>query len=679
MKTAYTVGIVGAGNMGSGIAQKMAQEGLQVVMVDVNEAAVQRGLGIIRSVMKQGVERKIFTQAKVDDTLSRIKATADMADLADCDLVVEAIFEDMEVKGQLFQKLDGICSPKTIFATNTSSLFVHKLAAYTNRPDRVIGMHYFFHPAKNKLLEIIPHNGTSKESVEIASQIAKLHGKICIYAKDAPGFAVNRFFIPFYSEAVRILQDKVANIATIDKAAKDAFQIGMGPFELMNVTGIPIAVHAATTLGNEIGPFYIPPQLLVKQMESKENFDLSDAVEDDKIKTVVERLYGATLGVACEAVEQGVASLEDIDRGAKIGLAWKYGPFELMNRYGIEKVYQAAKKLSEVNPHFKVPALLENQYKTGKPFVINVVDLEVKENIAYITVNRPEAMNALNETVVSQLEDHFNTAEADPTVKTIVICAAGKSFIAGADIKFFVDNIKSNSIDKNVGFTEKGHRLFRRLETSAKKTIALVAGLSLGGGSELALSCQAIVATPAGSFGFPETGIAIYPGLGGMIRTERHLGKELAKYYVFTGKKITAHEAYELGMITRLVNPGEVDEAIKEVAAEEKTDKYAARELPAAYDELRNLFSDAHIPALLAGKPVEDVDPVLVEKMEAIISEKAPLAIKACNELIDTQSKVSIDEAIQLELAGLVPMFSTKDALAGLSAKPGSKAVFEGK
>ncbi len=232
-------------------------------MADVSEAAAQRGLGIIQSVMKQGVERKIFTQAKVDETLSRIKATADMNDLAGCDLIVEAVFEDMEVKGRLFEKLDGICGPKTIFATNTSSLFVHRIAAYTKRPDRVVGMHYFFHPAKNKLLEIIPHEGTSRQTLETAAQIGKLHGKICIFVKDAPGFAVNRFFIPFYSEAVRILQDEVANIPTIDKAAKDAFGIGMGPFELMNATGIPIAVHAATTLYHEIGPFYAPPARLV--------------------------------------------------------------------------------------------------------------------------------------------------------------------------------------------------------------------------------------------------------------------------------------------------------------------------------------------------------------------------------------------------------------------------------
>lgn len=679
MSTRYKVGVVGAGNMGSGIAQKMAQEGLNVVMADVSQEAADRGLDIIRKMMKQGVEKGVFTQEKVDETFGRLHATADMKALSNCDLIVEAVFEDMEVKGQLLKKLDEICDPQTVFATNTSSLYVHKIAAYTSRPDRVIGMHYFFHPAKNKLLEIIPHAGTSHETVELASIIAKLHGKVAIFAKDAPGFAVNRFFIPFYSEAVRVLEDGVANIATIDKAAKDAFQIGMGPFELMNVTGIPIAVHASTTLGNEIGPFYKTPELLVRQMESKKDFDLSDPVEEDKIPAVVERLYGATLGVACEAVEQGVATLADIDRGAKLGLAWKFGPFELMNRYGIDKVYAAAKKLSEINPHFKVPKLLEEQAKTGKPFEIQIVDLEVKGDVASITINRPEAMNALNAEVIRQLEKRFSEAEANPAVKTIAFMGAGKAFVAGADIKFFVDNIESDNVAASVAFTEAGHQLFLRMENSEKLTVAVVDGLSLGGGSELALACQAIIATNAGSFGFPETGIGIYPGYGGMIRTARIIGKPLTKYYVFTGKTIKAKEAYELGIVTKMTTPDKIDEAIQEMASTGVPDKYREREVPAAYREMAEVCSDDNAEKLISRQPVTGVSPAFAEKTAAIVAAKAPLALKAANELMDAQEKVSIQEAIKLEIGKLVYMFGTEDALAGLKSVGGKPPVWQGK
>jgi enoyl-CoA hydratase/3-hydroxyacyl-CoA dehydrogenase len=423
----------------------------------------------------------------------------------------------------------------------------------------------------------------------------------------------------------------------------------------------------------------MPPQLLKDQVASGKLFSYEGEVDHSKVQAVKDFMFGASLGVACQLVDEGVSSLEDLDRGAKVGLRWKFGPYEMINELTPKKVYEYVLAVNEKYPDFAVSKSLKEHAEADKLFEFRFVDLNVVEDIAYITVNRPEAMNALNETIVGQLEKKFSEAEANESVKAVVIDGAGKAFIAGADIKFFVENIKSNTIDKNVTFTAAGHELLRRFETSDKKTIALVDGLSLGGGSELALSCQAIVATAAGSFGFPESGIGIYPGLGGMLRTERHIGKELAKYFVFTGKKITAQDAYELGMVTELVETSEVETAIKNIVAKGEEDKYAAREIPASYDEIKKLFSDDNIDALLAGKAVDGVDEALTAKMQKIISKKAPLSIKVANELIDAQSKVSIDEAIELELGRLVEMFSSQDALKALSAKPGTQVEFEGK
>jgi len=679
MSKSFRVGVVGAGNMGSGIAQKMAQEGLLVTLVDVKEEFVQRGLTIIKDTLQDGVDKKVFTVQQMEETLGRINGTASLEALAEVDLVVEAVFEDKEVKGQLFKQLDEICQPKTILATNTSSFYVRELASYTNRPDKVIGMHYFYHPAKNRLLEIIPHEGTSAETVEKAWLIGKLHGKTNIHVKDAPGFAVNRFFVPFLNEAVRLLEDGKANIPTIEAAAIKAFEIGMGPFELMNVTGIPIAVHASTTLGNAISVFYSTPELLKKQMDAGVDWDLSGEVDESKFDIVANHLYATVMGVACALVEEGVASIEDTDRGAKIGLRWSLGPFELINKIGIEKAYQIVKSLSESREGFKLAKLLEDQYKSGKPFEFNFVDLEVKDQIAYITINRPEAMNALNPVVVAQLEKKFDEAEANPSVKAIAFQGAGKAFVAGADIKYFIDCIKTDNIQGNVEFTRKGHELFRRFETSSKLTIAVLDGLSLGGGSELALSCQAIVATPNGSFGFPETGIGIYPGLGGMIRFERHIGPELTKYFVLSGKGMSATDAHALGIVTELVDSSVLEETIKKVAESGQFDKYASREIPKEYDELKTIGSNENVVRLLNGELPQGVSESFAEKTLKIINRKAPLALLVVNELIDEQSKVSIDEAIELELGRLVEMFSTEDALIGLESSPGNPPQFKGK
>ncbi len=678
MPTINKIGVIGAGNMGSGIAQKIIQEGIPVVIVDIKEEYVEKGLMTIKNMLAQAMERKIFTQQQVDEILGRITGTTDMNQVADADLVIEAVFEDKDIKTEVFKKLDAICEPKTILATNTSSYYVKDFTAAISRPDRFVGYHYFFHPAKNRLLEVIPHDGTSAETMETSLLAAKLHGKTAIVVKDAPGFAVNRFFVPFLNEGVRLLEEGAANIATIDEAAKRGFKIGMGPFELMNVTGVPISLHAATTLGDELGPFYAPAAMLKEQVDKQENWSLEGEVDESRIQAVIDRLYGVCLGVAAALVDEGVATIEDTDRGAKIGLRWILGPFELMNKIGIAKTCDLVDAISAKYPDFKTPQLLVQQKTKGTPFAFQFVDLAVKEDIAYITINRPEAMNALNEAVVAQLEARFDEAQADAAVKAIVLQGAGKAFVAGADIRYFVKNIKADRIADIVDFTRKGHELLLKIENSPKATIAVLDGLSLGGGSELAMSCQAIVATAAGSLGFPETSIGIYPGLGGMLRFARHVGPELAKYYVFTGDSISAQQAHEMGVVTRLVKPAEVEAAIRSLVSEGLPDKYQARDLPGSVQALVALCAGDNVDKLLAGQAPQSDYPDLAAKTAKKIGYKAPLALKMANELIDQQVGQPIPAAVEMELNRLNEIFSTADALEGLTSMGRKRPEYKG-
>lgn len=672
------VGVVGAGNMGSGIVQKIAQEGIPVVMMDIRDEFVERGFNSIKSLLQKGVERGVFRPERVQEIVSRIQGTTRVEDLSDADLVVEAVFEDKQVKQDLFKRLDEACDPKTILATNTSSFYVREFAEKTGRPDRFIGLHYFYHPAMNRLLEVIPHTATSGETLETALLFARLHGKDAIVVKDAPGFAVNRFFVPFLNEATRMLEEDVADIPTIEAAAKQAFRIGMGPFELMNVTGIPIAIHSSTTLGNELGPFYATSRCLRAQGEKGEQWDLSGEVDESRIPQVEDRFLGVCLGVAAALVDEGVASMEDTDRGAKIGLRWSLGPFEIMNRIGIDRTYEVVQAICDRYPDFSMPRILQDQKDLEKPFAFQFVDLQIKDGIAHITLNRPEAMNALNETVVSQLETRFKEAENNPEARAIVFQGAGKAFVAGADIRYFVKNILNNRISDTVEFTRKGHELFLRIEKCPKTTIALLDGLSLGGGSELALACQKILATPEGSMGFPETGIGIYPGLGGMLRFARHVGPELAKYYVFTGATIRARDALELGVVNRLVKRAEVPEALRAMVAEEKTDKYETREIPERFKPLVKACSGENIERLLSGKAPAGIPEDLAQKIARIMAKKAPYALKIANELIDQQAGISIEEGIEAELARLQEIFSTEDALEGLSSVGKKAPEFKG-
>lgn len=672
------IGVVGAGNMGSGIVQKMAQEGLNVVMVDVNDECVRRGLANIERLLQEGVERMIFRPEQIPPIMSRITGTTDLGAVADADLVIEAIFEDISLKADLFRRLDALCQGKTILATNTSSFYVRDLAAATNRPDRVIGLHYFYHPAKNRLLEAVPHEGTSKETINLSLLAAKLHGKTPILVKDAPGFAVNRFFVPFLNEAVRMLAEKMANIPTIEEAAKRAFRIGMGAFELMNVTGIPIAAHSSATLGRELGPFYATAPLLEEQLERGEKWDLEGVVEEDRIGPVMDRFYGVCLGVAASLVDEQVASMEDTDRGAKIGLRWTMGPFEIMNRLGLDRTSALVGKIAEKYPDFPMPVILLSQQKKGQPFEFRYVDLTIDGNIARITINRPEAMNSLNETVVRQLAEVFARAEGDQTVEAILFQGAGKAFVAGADIRFFVDKIKANRIPDIVEFTRAGHELFRRIEESPKLTLALLDGLSLGGGSELALACQAIVATEAGSLAFPETGIGIYPGLGGMLRLARQVGPELAKYYVFTGAPLSAGDAELLGLVARMTDPAGVDEAIRSLLGEGRPDKNRPRVLPEKFQGIVALFKPENVSGLLDGKLPAGADGDPAKRILKMLGNKAPLALKLANRIMDKQSRLSLDEGIEMELNNLKVIFATDDALQGLTSLGRGRPQFRG-
>jgi enoyl-CoA hydratase/3-hydroxyacyl-CoA dehydrogenase len=325
-----------------------------------------------------------------------------------------------------------------------------------------------------------------------------------------------------------------------------------------------------------------------------------------------------------------------------------------------------------------MPKILERQNEIGKPFAFNFVDLETRGDIAYITINRPEAMNALNETVVAQLTRRFEEAEKSPDVKAIVFQGAGKAFVAGADIKYFVDKIKADKIADIVEFTRQGHELLLKIENSDKLTIALLDGLSLGGGSELALACQAVVATPSGSMGFSETGIGIFPGLGGMLRMARFAGPELAKYYVFTGVPISAEDAQTMGIVTRLVAPAEVETAIAQLVSEGKPDKYQPTELPEKFLTLARLCSSENAKRLLAGKLPEGVSDEIATRTAKFIGYKAPLALKIANEIIDDQVGKSMAEAVEVELGRLTDIFSTADALEGLSSLGRKRPEFKG-
>ena len=248
MEPIEKVAIIGAGNMGSGIAQKSAQERFDVQMVDREQEWVDRGHGIVSEFLKEAEERRIFNSRQVEQIKSRITGVVGTENVdPSTDLVIEAVFEDFDIKKSVFETLNDVCDSHTILASNTSSLSVDKLASSTGRPDRFVGLHFFYHPAKNRLVEVIPAAESSERSIKLVEQYCKSMGKVVIVCKDRPGFVVNRFFVPWLNEACKLLEEGVGSTAQIDSVARTAFNIGMGPFALMNLTGPPIALPVSYT------------------------------------------------------------------------------------------------------------------------------------------------------------------------------------------------------------------------------------------------------------------------------------------------------------------------------------------------------------------------------------------------------------------------------------------------
>lgn len=262
-----TIGIVGAGSMGAGIANLAALNGFNVVLRDIEERYLEGALARIDQFMSKSVERGKMTEDQKQQTLARIETTTKLEELKDVDVVIEAVIEDLELKKDVFSQLDEIVREDVIVATNTSSMSITEIAAATRRPDRVAGMH-FFNPAQlMKLVEVVRGFETSDETVSTLKALSEqLKKEVVEVKKDTPGFIVNRIMVPQFIEAIRLLEEGVASAEDIDKAVKFGLNYPMGPFELQDYAGVDIGYYVMEYFSNEFNDSRFAPPLLMKQM-----------------------------------------------------------------------------------------------------------------------------------------------------------------------------------------------------------------------------------------------------------------------------------------------------------------------------------------------------------------------------------------------------------------------------
>lgn len=261
-----TIGVCGAGTMGAGIAQLAATSGYEILVTDVSEAAWERGLATITKGLGRMLAKDKITQKEKDAALGRISFSTDISSLAAADFVIEAVFEELEVKKDLLARLEKVCDKDIVFATNTSSISITEIAAASDRPEKIVGMHFFNPVPVMKLVEIIPALQSGEEAVELATELGKKMGKTTVGCQDTPGFVVNRILIPMLLDAARVYESGVASAEDIDAAMKAGAALPMGPLELMDFTGVDIAYHVGNVLYEYTKEQRFSPPTIMRKM-----------------------------------------------------------------------------------------------------------------------------------------------------------------------------------------------------------------------------------------------------------------------------------------------------------------------------------------------------------------------------------------------------------------------------
>lgn len=359
------IGVVGAGTMGTGIAQAAATAGHTVVLADSNGETVINASKSHDRILNRLVEKGRVSESESKNILRRISYDLKVDNFKDCDFVIEAIIEDLDVKKKLFSNLETLVSYDCILATNTSSLSVSSIASSCQIPERVIGVH-FFNPAPiMPLVEIIPTMLTNSEVLETTKNLIDNFGKTTVIANDLPGFIVNRVARPFYGESLRILEEGIADVPTIDWAMKELGGFKMGPFELMDLIGNDINYAVTETVFKQFyhDPRYKPSIIQKRLVESgklgKKSkmgfYDYSDNAsnsEPNKDKSagmsILERVLYMLINEAAEAVYWGAASREDVETAMTKGVNYPKGLLQWGEEIGYEKVFDGIKKLHDV-------------------------------------------------------------------------------------------------------------------------------------------------------------------------------------------------------------------------------------------------------------------------------------------------------------------------------------------
>jgi 3-hydroxybutyryl-CoA dehydrogenase len=399
--TVDRVGVVGAGTMGAGIAQIAALGGYETFIYEIDQKQLERGVEMIRNGMARGAERGRWSESEAAAAIERLRADTLIELLRDCQLVIEAAPEDLELKRNLFERLASVCGREAVLATNTSSLSVSAIAAKVERPERIVGMHFFNPPALMQLVEIVAGDESGEAALDTATEVARAMGRTPIRVRDSVGFVANRCVRPFFLESLRMLTEGIAPHDEIDRIVRLGAGLRMGPFELMDLIGIdvnfavaksfweqsfgeprwrPTPIHermvASGRLGRKTGRgFYRyekdtphrPRDPDVNAVRPIFDDDELEAVAGPNAALVLTRLGATIANEACFAFGERVATADDINIAMRLGYNWPIGPLEWGERLGWSRALGVLEELRERLGEAYRPAPLIRDLAGGEP------------------------------------------------------------------------------------------------------------------------------------------------------------------------------------------------------------------------------------------------------------------------------------------------------------------------
>jgi len=393
------IGVVGAGTMGAGIAQIAALGGYETFLYEIDEKQLERGLEMVRNGMRRGAERGRWSETEADDALERLRTDTLIEFLRDCDLVIEAAPEDLDLKRNLFDRLAMVCGPEAVLASNTSSLSVTAIASAAPEPQRIVGMHFFNPPALMQLVEVVAGDESDEPALERATEVARGMGRTPIRTRDSVGFVANRCVRPFFLESLRMLAEGVARHDEIDRIVRLGAGLRMGPFELMDLIGIdvnfavarsfweqsfgeprwrPSPIHermvASGRLGRKTGHgFYTyekgePHRPRDPDVGAERPIFVEDELEEiagPNAPAVLTRLGSTIANEACFALGEQVASEADINTAMRLGYNWPIGSLEWGERLGWSRALGVLEELRELQGEAYRPAQLLRERARG--------------------------------------------------------------------------------------------------------------------------------------------------------------------------------------------------------------------------------------------------------------------------------------------------------------------------